>query len=145
MHLEFMSTLSQRKIGAFDTVTLKKIIVKLPRYVQRSLPKTVLCIALSKEEMIKINYVYRKKRKASNVLSFRYDQNYGEILLCLEIIRDEAEESKRTFPCQMLWMIVHGMIHLADMHHEASQENETKVSRLEKMILKKFPLCGASQ
>ena len=63
---------------------------------------------------------------------------YGEIIVCPAVIRREAKAQKHSFDYQMTWMILHGMIHLAGVHHERSQLTTERVEILEKNILQRF-------
>ena len=85
-----------------------------------------------------MNREYREKDKPTNVLSFFYSKEYGEILVCPEIIVREAKEQGNTQEFQMTWMIVHGMLHLAGVHHEKSARAEKEVEKMERKILKKL-------
>jgi probable rRNA maturation factor len=87
------------------------------------------------KESASLNRAYRGKNKPANVLSFRYGKEYGEIIVCPAVIRREAQEQKRAFQYQMTWMILHGMIHLSGLHHEASAAAAKRVERLEQSIL----------
>ena len=100
-------------------------------------------ISVSPKESQKLNGLYRGKDKATNVLSFRYDSEYGEVLVCPSVIQKEAREQNNSYEYQMTWMVVHGIIHLAEIHHEASELAAQHVDRLEKQVLNKF--FGKSQ
>ncbi|MDO8561045.1 MAG: rRNA maturation RNase YbeY [bacterium] len=124
-------------------VAFKIKVVKLfPRTFHKKLPKKTAIIAVSKKESSLFNWQYRGKKKATNVLSFRYGSDYGEILICPEIIRREAKKAGNNYNYQLTWMIIHGMVHLAGLHHEKSQLIQKKVERLEENLLGK--IFGAS-
>ena len=107
----------------------------LPKALQTRLPKEIRLISVTPKESRKLNTLYRSKDKATNVLSFRYGSEYGEIILCSFVIRREAKAQGNTFEYQMTWMVVHGIIHLAELHHEQSEMAGKQVSRLEQKIL----------
>lgn len=126
----------------------------LPVRIRQKLPQEVGVVEISASESMRLNRRYRKKRKSANVLSFRYSDAYGEILLCPEIIRREALEHtgnalKNTgnarakghlFVIHMTWMIVHGMLHIAGVHHELSETEDRRSQTIEKGVLEKiFP------
>ena len=113
----------------------KKVKRVFPRSLAHKLPKTVRVVLIHKETSRMLNARFRKKRKPTNVLSFRYDATYGEILLCPPVIRAEARTQGNTYAFQMTWMIVHGMIHLSGLHHEYSRIFAGKVARVEHEIL----------
>lgn len=113
----------------------KQIVKQLPQAIRRRLPAEILVVSVSEKESVALNRRYRKKHKATNVLSFYYGKEYGEIIVCPSLIRREAEIQKHTFRYQMTWMIVHGMIHLAGVHHERSATAAKKTEALEHKIL----------
>lgn len=115
-----------------------KIKRHLPHFLAKGLPKKIVVIKVSQSRARVLNIRYRAKRKAANVLSFRYDKGYGEILICPEVIRREAKAEGNSYTYQMTWMILHGMLHLAGMHHEFSGEAGRRVQRLEESIMLKF-------
>ena len=112
----------------------------LPRAVAKKLPPKIKVVSISTRESRILNKRYRKKNNPSNVLSFRYNKDYGEILVCSEVVRREAKEQGNTYKYQMTWMILHGMLHLAGMHHEKSKSSAKQTAKLEKTVLfKLFP------
>ena len=119
-------------------VSIKKIVNSLPQYLQNRLPKSIKIIKISHSESRRLNHVYRKKKQPTNVLSFSYGSDYGEILVCLQIIRQEARKQGNFYQYQMTWMILHGMIHLAGLHHESSRRLAKQVEQLETMVLSRL-------
>ena len=145
------------------------IVKYLPLMIQKKLPEEVVVKNVSAAESQRLNREYRGKDKPANVLSFFYsasamsssrkrgsrikkgldsrvrgnDKNtetYGEILVCPEITAREAKEQGNTQEFQMTWYILHGMLHLAGVHHEKSAKAEKKVEEMEQKILRKlFP------
>lgn len=69
---------------------LKNLVKYFPKYIKKRLPKQVAVIDISAKESWHLNKLYCKKNKPTNVLSFRYGPDYGEILLCPEVIKKEA-------------------------------------------------------
>jgi probable rRNA maturation factor len=82
-----------------------------------------LSIALvAKEKSIEINKKYRKRDSATNVLSFAYSKNTGELILCPVIIRAEAKNLNRTYRQWLGFLVIHGMLHLKGMKHSSRME-----------------------
>ena len=115
---------------------ISKIKKLLPSPVSKKLPRKIKVVFLSSQEARKLNFIYRGKNKPTNVLSFFYGPEYGEILICPEIVKKEAKADGHTQLFQMTWMILHGMLHLAGVHHEKSSAAFRRFSSLEKRILK---------
>ena len=99
------------------------------------MPDEIKVVTISIAQTERLNRVYRKKDKPTNVLSLRYGNDYAEILVCPSVIRREAKERGHTYEYQMTWMVVHGMLHVAGMHHEKSRKIAAIMERLEKKIL----------
>ena len=116
----------------------KNIVKLLPQAIRKGLPADIQIVEVSESESRRLNLIYRGKRKPANVLSFFYDKEYGEIIVCPALIRREAKAQGNSFEYQMTWMIVHGMIHLSGSHHEKSAVAAQQVSRLEQKILRTF-------
>lgn len=114
----------------------KKIVKHLPSSLRKKLPKEIAVITIDKAASRRLNRGYRQKDKPTNVLSFRYSDEYAEILVCPSSIRRQAKEQGNSYDYQMTWMIVHGMLHIAGMHHEKSKAIQKRVSALEKRVLK---------
>lgn len=107
----------------------------MPKREALKLPKEIAVISLSQKKSRELNLAYRKKDRPANVLSFRYDEKYGEILVCPAVIREEAKTQKKSYHCQMTWMVLHGMLHLAGLHHEKSKSMAKRTEKLEQKIL----------
>ncbi|MBI2640795.1 MAG: rRNA maturation RNase YbeY [Candidatus Sungbacteria bacterium] len=114
----------------------KEIVNVLPSRLREKLPKNIKVVEVSRQEVRRLNHIYRQKNKPTNVLSFRHGSDYGEILVCPAVVRREAKEQGNTYQYQMTWMILHGMLHLAGMHHERSRVMAAKIERLEQKILR---------
>lgn len=117
---------------------LQKVRRALPHVFLKKLPRRVTAVEVQEKEATRLNLVYRNKNKPANVLSFRYGPKYGEIIVCPAVIRREARAAGRPFNQQMTWMIMHGMIHLAGVHHEESATMAKKVEKTEARILSKL-------
>ncbi|MBI2122123.1 MAG: rRNA maturation RNase YbeY [Candidatus Sungbacteria bacterium] len=117
---------------------LQRIKKNLPAAVRIKLPRKVAIISIEEKESRELNLAYRDKNKPANVLSFLYSPEYGEIIVCPAVIRKEAKEQRNTYRYQMTWMIVHGIIHLAGIHHEKSEIMRKKFERIERSALGKL-------
>jgi len=120
------------------TAIVKKIRQAMPIYIRKKLPKEIIVIAISSKKSQDINWKFHRKAKPANVLSFRYGPAYGEILLCLQVIRGEVKDLGYSYNYLMTWYIVHGMLHLAGLHHEKSMAAAKKVEELEMLTLRRL-------
>lgn len=113
----------------------KNIIRHIPKRVRARLPQKIKVIAVSRKKSEKLNRRYRGKRKAANVLSFRYGPEYGEIIICPEVIRRDAKKAGRPYSLEAKLMVAHGLLHLAGLHHEKSAKNRKKFEKIERKLL----------
>jgi len=116
----------------------RRIRLLLPRRISRKLPRRIAVIKVSEASAANLNRRYRLEQKPANVLSFRYGDGYGEILVCPAVIRREARAQNNSFEYQLTWMIMHGMIHLSGLHHEKSGAKAAETLRIEQRILNKI-------
>ena len=73
-----------------------------------------------------INNKYRKKNKATNVLSFSLHKNEGELVLCKAVIKKEAKKNDKDFEEWLGFLVIHGMLHLKGMEHSSTMEKAEK-------------------
>ena len=109
-----------------------------PMTIRKKLPRKIVVVFVREDASRRLNRAYRKKDTPTNVLSFRYGDEYGEIVLCRPVIRREAREQGSSFHAQVTWMIVHGMIHLSGVHHEGSPDAERRFQKIEEEVLGKI-------
>lgn len=65
---------------------------------------------------------FKKKSGPANILSFPYEKDSGEIIIHLETVRRQARHYGRTYHEHLLFLIIHGMLHL--LGHEHGDEME---------------------
>ncbi len=110
-----------------------------------------LSITLSDEEYIhKINNEFRQVDRATDVLSFPMFQKeeiplqktgipdvLGDIIICIPIVKNQAEEYGHSFERELAYMLVHGFYHL--MGYDHMEEEEKKIMReKEEIVLAKL-------
>jgi probable rRNA maturation factor len=84
-----------------------------------------------------LNYVYRKKNKATNVLSFPYGKGSGDVVLCHPVIAREARAQGKTLTAHYAHLVVHGLLHLRGYDHEKKRDAE-RMERREIRILRRL-------
>ena len=79
---------------------------------------------MGREEITALNSQYRKKNRATNVLSFPYEPLpgvaiplLGDVVICAEVVNDEALAQGKTAEQHWAHMIVHGALHLLGYDH----------------------------
>ena len=100
---------------------------------------------ISSEEMRKINYKFRRVNSPTNVLAFPSELNgknkinnlIGDIAICFEILKKEAEEQNKEILDHLTHLFIHGALHLMGYKHENELEGNNMES-LERDILCKL-------
>lgn len=114
---------------------VEKIRSLFPSALRSKLPREIRVISATEIVSRRLNRRYRAKDKPTNVLSFFYSPEYGEIIVCPAVIRVEAKTQANPLQYQMTWMVVHGMLHLSGVHHEHSRSAEARFQRIERRIM----------
>ena len=127
----------------FD-ITIQRIVAdpsspttaKLKQWAKTALESTMTSAELTirivdKNEMTELNSTYRKKNKPTNVLSFPFDMPeecgddlpiLGDIVICAEIVAEEAATQNKALEAHWAHMVVHGTLHLIGFDHEEEAE-----------------------
>jgi len=77
------------------------------------------------DEIRTMNRDYRNKDAATDVLSFPGfpgSPALGDIVICVDIARQQAEEYGHTFERELIFLAVHGLLHLLGYDHETPQD-----------------------
>jgi len=76
------------------------------------------------KEMTQLNSTYRNKQGPTNVLSFPYELPalLGDIVICADVVNQEAQEQKKTQEAHWAHMVIHGVCHLMGYDHETDEE-----------------------
>ena len=91
-----------------------------------------------------LNNQYRGNDKPTDVLSFPLADNtlkkydilpLGDIFICLEVVKQQAEEIKIPLSQELARLAVHGLLHLLGYDHERSPGDEQKMIDLQEKIL----------
>jgi len=87
-----------------------------------------------------LNRQFRGKDYATNVLTFVYDDTQplaGDIVLCVPVVRQEAQQQHKDLTAHFAHLTVHGVLHLQGYDHIAEAE-AAEMERLETAVLAKF-------
>lgn len=87
----------------------------------------------------KLNFSFRNKDYATNVLTFPYELTKktltADIIFCLPVIQKEAREQAKTAQAHLAHLIIHGCLHAQGHDHESNAE-ASKMESKEIAILK---------
>ena len=103
--------------------------------------KTLISISFSGDKKImELNSCFRKKKSATNVLSFTSNSNFnntlflGDIIFSIETILKEAKRDNKTVENHLIHLFIHAVLHLLGYQHE-TEEQAKKMENLEIKIL----------
>jgi probable rRNA maturation factor len=110
-------------------------------------PAQVSVCIVSEREITALNSRYRKKNQATNVLSFPFEPLpgvdvplLGDVVVCAEVVNDEAREQGKSAEQHWAHMIVHGVLHLLGYDHLDEADAQT----METMEIKILSQLGFS-
>lgn len=122
-----------------NTSILRKTKGKLPslpfvRVKEEILGKTYeLSVAfVDLQTMKSVSKEYKGDHTHTNVLSFPLDTNEGEIIMNLQTIRTNAKKFDMTYLEHLLFLFIHGCLHLKGYDHGVKMES------LEDKYMKKY-------
>ncbi len=106
-------------------------------------------IFLSRHQIEKLNFNYRKKKEPTDVLSFDRlsfdranqfpleDKNYlGELVVCLPYVKKNAKKFKESLKKELARVLIHGILHLLGYNHEkGGKDFKTMMAKQEKYLL----------
>ena len=103
--------------------------------------KTLISISFSGDKKImELNSCFRKKKSATNVLSFPSNNKFnntlflGDIIFSIETILKEAKRDNKTVENHLIHLFIHAVLHLLGYDHE-TEEQAKKMENLELQIL----------
>ncbi|GAB0154095.1 MULTISPECIES: rRNA maturation RNase YbeY [Marinobacterium] len=107
-----------------------------------------VCIrVVSPEESRELNRDYRGKDAPTNVLSFPFEVPagipvtlLGDLVICAEVVAQEAEEQHKALQDHWAHMVVHGALHLLGFDHINDDEAE-EMEALERALLARLDIA----
>jgi probable rRNA maturation factor len=115
---------------------------------ENALEQSELLIRLvSPVEIQVLNKEYRSKNQVTNVLSFQSDipdeveeSILGDVVICVDVVREEALVGDKKFADHLTHMAVHGILHLIGHDHE----NSTSAYKMEAIEIDFLDKLGIS-
>jgi len=116
----------------------KSFFNKLEKTLSKKLLKSgqIELIFLDIEEMKKINFDYRDKDYATDVLSFNLDSKgiVGQVFVCYDVASRQAKEHNWTIENEIALLVTHGVLHIYEYDHELKEDFD-KMRNIENIIL----------
>jgi probable rRNA maturation factor len=125
----------------FITLCFAEIIELLPRHLQKQVSnKSLNIVFLDQAKAKKINLTFRGKNYATDILSFEpLDiEELGELVICPQVIKRQAKEHQLSESAELVYMLIHGCLHLLGYDHEQSEQEAKRMFRLQDKIFIKI-------
>jgi probable rRNA maturation factor len=100
---------------------------------------------VDENESAQLNYRYRAKKGATNVLSFRAEPPvgavdellpFGDVVICAKVVEREAREQGKPLAAHWAHMVVHGTLHLQGYDHDAAADAQAMEARERALLAK---------
>lgn len=111
-----------------------------------------LSVSIVTNETIQLlNWNYRQKNEATDVLSFELDHPVdaeenigmplmmGDIIISIEKVKEQAKRYNHSFERELSFLVIHGFLHLMGYTHD-NKEDEKAMFEKQELILKEFDL-----
>ncbi|MCM2323999.1 MAG: rRNA maturation RNase YbeY [Oligoflexia bacterium] len=96
---------------------------------------------VSGAEMTRLNLMYRRKRYATDVLSFAAPEPFrgegflGDLVVCLPVLKRQAREMGHSPAEELRVLLAHGVLHLLGLDHETGDSEAARMRRWESRLL----------
>lgn len=120
---------------------MREVIVALrQRHFKLNQYKTLSIVFLDLPDAKELNFRFREKKYATDILSFEGDgeNSLGELVLCPQVLRRQAYEHGLSFRQELGYMLIHGMLHLLGLDHEKSQKEARYMFQIQDDIFEKL-------
>lgn len=99
-------------------------------------------IVVNNETIKEINFEYRQKNEATDVLSFPFDGDFahlplGTVIISEDFVKEKALEFNHSIEDEFKLLFIHGLLHLLGFDHEVDDGEHRKK---EEELIKKFNL-----
>ncbi len=102
--------------------------------------QNLMCVFVNSAEIRRLNKKFRDKDRATDVLSFApvEPDSLGELVFCPQVIRKQAFEHGLSYRDELLYMLIHGILHLLGYEHEKSDKQARVMYRLQDRIFEQL-------
>ena len=97
-------------------------VANLRKWALAASPRELTLRIVGEAEGRRLNKKFRKKNRATNVLTFAYEPGKGDVILCHPVIRREARAQGKSVGAHYAHLVVHGILHLRGYDHEKKRD-----------------------
>ncbi len=131
-----------------QTKVNKTLLGRVRRYSEKILAflslqeKIVTVVFCDKNFIAELNKKYFNKDYTTNVISFPFNEKeyLGEIYVCLSVAEEEALEWGVSLFYEIMYLIIHGMLHLIGYDHVGGESEAAVMEKKEAEIIESIGL-----
>jgi probable rRNA maturation factor len=91
-----------------------------------------------------LNKQFRKKNYATNVLTFNLDEATADIVICMQVVKQEAKAQRKPLQSHLAHMVIHGTLHAVGFDHEVKTDAKA-MEAIEIQVLTRFGIKNPYQ
>lgn len=134
---------NRQRAVAIRTMTVKKRVLQIMTYL--GYPAQELSVVFSNDRLLQeLNRTYRHKDRPTNVLAFPQSPTYagepasamlGDVIVSLPTAAREAQDLNQSLEERVVYLLLHGILHLLGYEHEGSAAQRRRMEALEQEVL----------
>jgi rRNA maturation RNase YbeY len=125
------------------TAAVKKHVLQIMEYL--GCPEQELSVVFGSDRLLQeLNRMYRHQDRPTNVLAFPQSPTYagepasamlGDVIVSLPTAAREAQELNQSLEERVIYLLLHGILHLLGYEHEGSAAQRRRMEALEQEVL----------
>ena len=134
---------NRQRAVAIHTMTVKKRMLQIMTYL--GCPAQELSVVFGNDRLLQeLNRTYRHKDRPTNVLAFPQSPTYagepvntilGDVIVSLPTAAREAHNLNQSLEERVVYLLLHGILHLLGYEHEGSVAQRRRMEALEQEVL----------
>ena len=123
------------KVGCQIDLKLMEKVIKAFGQTYKLNHKELSLVFVSGAEIKKLNNIYRGLNQATDILSFNGEDDFlGELVICYSQIKRQAGKFNNSAEQELIFILVHGLLHLIGYDDKAEAERLVMIKMGEKFI-----------
>lgn len=146
LHVEYLNEINE---SSTDFQELLSNVLEKAAEMEKTGQAEVSITIVSKERIQEINKEYRQKDSVTDVISFAMEEMgedeteiiggeetrfLGDIIICLDVAKEQAEEYGHSLEREMGFLAVHGFLHLLGYDHMNDEDEKRMFGRQEEIL-----------
>jgi probable rRNA maturation factor len=146
LHVEYLNEIDENSL---EFQELLSNVLEKAAELEETGPAEVSVTIVTKERIQEINSEYRQKDSVTDVISFAMEEMgedeteiiggeetrfLGDIIICLDVAKEQAEEYGHSLEREMGFLAVHGFLHLLGYDHLTEADEKNMFGRQEEIL-----------